>query len=88
MLLVSALSAGDRTVSELGELLPISLTGTLKHLAVLEDAGLVSRTKAGRVVTVHLESTRLAEAEEWLQRTRLFWTAHLGRLAAHFEEDS
>ena len=85
--LVDLLAAGDRTVSELAASLPITLQGTLKHLGVLEQAGLVSRTKQGRTVTVHLEQERLGEAEAWLRRTRTFWTARLTGLAAALEED-
>ena len=85
--LVDLLAHGDRTVSELAATMPISLQGTLKHLRVLEDAGLVSRAKHGRTVTVHLEADRLTEAEAWLQHTRTFWSRQLTSLAASFEED-
>jgi DNA-binding transcriptional ArsR family regulator len=84
--LVDLLAQRDHTVSELAATLPISLQGTLKHLAVLEDAGVVSRSKQGRTVTVHLEGDRLVEAQEWLERTRRFWTRQLTSLAATFEE--
>lgn len=84
--IVGLLAAQDRTVSSVAQELPITLQGTLKHLAVLERAGLVSRTKSGRTVTVHLRREALEDAELWLQRTRLFWTNHLDRLAAHFKE--
>jgi DNA-binding transcriptional ArsR family regulator len=84
--IVALLAQSDRTVSELAATLPITLQGTLKHLGVLEQAGLVSRTKQGRTVTVHLEQQRLADAEAWLHRTRTFWTGQLAGLAASFEE--
>lgn len=84
--LVDLLSQRDHTVSELAATLPISLQGTLKHLAVLEGAGVVSRSKQGRTVTVHLEADRLVEAQAWLERTRTFWQGRLGSLAASFEE--
>ncbi len=84
--MVDLLAQRDRTVSELAEMLPITLQGTLKHLGVLEQAGLVTRSKAGRTVTVHLEQHRLAEAEAWLHRTRTFWSGRLGDLAGSFEE--
>ncbi|USQ80677.1 ArsR/SmtB family transcription factor [Ornithinimicrobium faecis] len=83
-LIVDLLAQRDRTVSELAAQLPISLPGTLKHLAVLESAGLVSRTKAGRTVTVHLQRAPLQSAEDWLHRTRTFWAAQLGNLANSF----
>ena len=85
-LLVGLLAQHDQTVSELAARLPISLPGTLKHLRVLEGAGLVSRSKQGRVVTIRLERERLDEAEEWLRRTGSFWTGQLDRLAQSFEE--
>ncbi len=68
--IVSLLAQRDRTVSELAASLPITLQGTRKHLGVLAQAGLVSQSKQGRTVTVHLEPQRLDEAEEWLERTR------------------
>ncbi len=84
--IVALLAQRDRTVSELAATLPITLQGTLKHLAVPEQAGLVSRTKQGRTVTLHLEQQRLADAEAWLRRTRTFWARRLAGLAASFEE--
>lgn len=84
-LIVDLLAQRDQTVSELAGHLPISLPGTLKHLTVLESAGLVSRTKVGRTVTVRLEREPLRSAEEWLHRTRTFWTTQLDHLARSFD---
>lgn len=84
--MVALLAERDRSVSELAAEFPISLQGTLKHLRVLERAGVVGRAKAGRTVTVHLERDRLEDAEAWLHRTRSFWTHQLDRLATHYEE--
>jgi DNA-binding transcriptional ArsR family regulator len=84
--LVDLLARRDHTVSELAASLPISLPGTLKHLGVLEEAGLVSRSKRGRTVTVHLETQRLTEAERWLATTRSFWSRQLASLAGSFDE--
>lgn len=83
-LIVDLLAQRDRTVSDLAEHLPISLPGTLKHLGVLESAGLISRSKQGRTVTVRLCREPLSDAEEWLHRTRTFWTEQLGNLAQSF----
>ena len=84
--MVCLLAERDRSVSELAAEFPISLQGTLKHVAVLERAGIVGRVKSGRTVTVHLERGTLEDAETWLHRTRMFWTNQLDRLATHFEE--
>lgn len=85
--IVAMLSQGDRTVSALAEALPISMQGTLKHLRVLEESGLVTRSKAGRTVTLRLRPEGINEAEAWLHRTRTFWAAQLTNLADNFEEN-
>jgi len=85
-LIIDLLAQRDRTVSELAARMAISLPGTLKHLSVLETAGLVSRSKQGRTVTVHLERSQLEGAEEWLHRTRTFWSTQLGNLAQSFSD--
>ena len=84
--LVALVAAGTTTPSALAREVGISLPGTLKQLAVLERAGLVERTKTGRTVTVALRPEGMTEAEEWLHRTRLFWTHQLAALAASFAD--
>jgi DNA-binding transcriptional ArsR family regulator len=73
------------TVSELAEPFAILLPAVMKHLDVLADAGLITRTKSGRTVTVRLRFQPMREAMEWLSRYERFWTAGLERLAAHAE---
>jgi DNA-binding transcriptional ArsR family regulator len=53
----------------------------MKHLDVLADAGLVTRSKAGRTVTVHLRPQPMREAMDWLRRYERFWSKSLDRLA-------
>ena len=86
--MVSQLSRRDRSVSELAAHVSISLPATLKHLKVLEGAGLVTRTKHGRTVTIALRPEALADSEAWLRRTRAFWQTQLGNLAESFKEKS
>ncbi|WP_131105451.1 ArsR/SmtB family transcription factor [Ornithinimicrobium sufpigmenti] len=86
--MVDRLAATDATVSQLARHTSISLPAALKHLGVLEEAGLVRRVKQGRTVTVSLRPEALAETEAWLHRTRTFWTVQLGRLAASLETPS
>lgn len=59
---------GGRSVSELAEPHGMSLTGFMKHLRVLEEAGLVSRTKQGRIVRCELSPAPMQEAAVWLSR--------------------
>jgi DNA-binding transcriptional ArsR family regulator len=74
------------SVSDLARPFAIQLPTVMKHLGVLEDAGLISRSKAGRTVTVRLRPEPMREAMDWLQRYERFWSASLDRLAAHAEK--
>jgi DNA-binding transcriptional ArsR family regulator len=75
------------SVSALAAPLSLKLPGLMKHLDVLSDAGLITRSKAGRTVSVHLAVEPMREAMAWLQRYEGFWTASLDRLVALVEED-
>ena len=70
------------TVSELAEPFAIKLPAVMKHLDVLDEAGLISRSKTGRTVTVRLRPEPMREAMDWLQRYERFWSASLDRLKA------
>jgi DNA-binding transcriptional ArsR family regulator len=73
------------TVSELAKPFAIKLPAVMKHLDVLYDAGLISRSKAGRVVTVRIRPEPMREAMAWLRRYEHFWSKSLDRLAAYAE---
>jgi DNA-binding transcriptional ArsR family regulator len=73
------------SVSELAEPFRIKLPAVMKHLDVLADAGLVTRSKAGRTVTVRLRAQPMREAMEWLRRYERYWSSRLDRLAAYAE---
>jgi DNA-binding transcriptional ArsR family regulator len=75
------------SVSELARPLSLKLPGMMKHLDVLSDAGLITRTKTGRTVSVHLSAGPMREAMAWLGRYERFWTASIDRLVALVEED-
>jgi DNA-binding transcriptional ArsR family regulator len=74
------------SVSELARPLSLKLPGMMKHLDVLSDAGLITRAKSGRTVSVNLSVGPMREAMEWLQRYERFWTASLDRLVALVEK--
>jgi DNA-binding transcriptional ArsR family regulator len=76
----------DATVSELAQPLPISLPAVMKHLDVLEGAGLIARRKAGRTVHVRLTPAPMEEAMAWIAHYRRFWDESLDRLAAAVED--
>jgi DNA-binding transcriptional ArsR family regulator len=76
-----ALQAGSRPVSELAARSDMSLPGFMKHLRALEDAGMLSRAKNGRVVTCTLNAGPMQAAAGWLARYEAFWGERLDALA-------
>jgi DNA-binding transcriptional ArsR family regulator len=76
------------SVSELAKPFPVSLPAIMKHLDVLSDAGLITRTKTGRTVSCRLVGTPMREAVDWLNRYQRFWSERLDRLAAFLKEES
>lgn len=84
--LLARLEAEDAmSVGALAAPLPISLQAVLKHLDVLEEAGLITREKRGRIVTCRLTPQPMEDAIAWLERYRRFWSESLDRLAAVVE---
>ncbi len=73
------------SISELAEPFAIKLPAVMKHLDVLDDAGLVTRSKSGRTVTVRLRPQPMREAMSWLRRYERFWSEKLDALAAYAE---
>jgi len=80
---LAALGEGPSSVSALAEPHGMSLTGFMKHLRVLEDAGLIQREKSGRVVHCDLNAGPLQEAAVWLSRYRKFWSERFDALGAY-----
>ena len=86
--LLARLDAEDGiSVSELAKPFPVSLPAIMKHLDVLSDAGLITRSKTGRTVTCQLTPAPMEQAMEWLARYERYWTEQLDRLAAFLEEE-
>ena len=81
--ILESLSGGELAVSELAAPHDMSLPGFMKHLRVLEDAGLVARSKEGRVVSCELSAAPMKAAAAWMSRYEKFWTAKLDSLARY-----
>jgi DNA-binding transcriptional ArsR family regulator len=81
--IVRQLSDGPLTVTEVAAPHPISLAAVSKHLDVLEEAGLVRRTREGRVQRCSLQSEPLAETARWVEQYRGFWELQLGALSRY-----
>jgi DNA-binding transcriptional ArsR family regulator len=83
--ILARLEREDASVSELARPHAIKLPAIMKHLDVLDDAGLITRSKTGRTVTVRLTPKPMREAMDWLRRYERFWSASLDRLTAYAE---
>jgi DNA-binding transcriptional ArsR family regulator len=86
--LLARLSDRDLSISELAKPFAMSLPAVMKHLDVLSDAGLITRSKTGRTVACRLSAGPMEEAMEWLTRYQRFWSESLDRLAAFVEGES
>ena len=81
--LLAELRSGPTTVTALAAPFDVSLAAVSKHIGVLEDAGLVSRTQVGRTRIVTLEPRPLVDARAWIDTYRTFWEERLDGLEAH-----
>ena len=84
--MVERLVQGPATVSELAKPLPMSLPAAMLHLKVLEDCGLVTSQKTGRVRTCQIDPKMLSQAEQWVADRRRMWERNLDRLAVWLDE--
>ena len=76
----------DASITELAERFQMTLTGMKKHVSVLEQAGLITTEKVGRVRTCRLGQGALDEEWAWLERYRRMWTARFDALDKVVEE--
>jgi len=74
---------GDMTVQEIARPFPMSLPAVSQHIKVLEQAGLISRSRNGQQRPCRLKPERLAAVQAWLGNTRGAWETRLDRLE-HF----
>jgi len=80
--IVARLSRGPATVNELAQPFDISLQAVSKHIAVLEQAGLVTRTRDAQRRPVHLDAAALEALTAWIDRYRLVHEEQYRRLDA------
>jgi DNA-binding transcriptional ArsR family regulator len=74
------LGRGDASITDLADKFHMTLTGMKKHVDVLEQAGLVTTEKVGRVRTCKLGLSRLEEEAAWIERYRQLWDARFDEL--------
>jgi DNA-binding transcriptional ArsR family regulator len=71
---------GDASITDLADKFHMTLTGMKKHVEVLEQVGLVTTEKVGRVRTCRLGLRRLEEEAAWIERYRMLWEARFAAL--------
>ena len=80
------LGGSDASISELADRFEMTLTGMKKHVRVLEQAGLVTTEKVGRVRTCQLGRDRLQEEAAWIEEHRQLWSARFDALDGIVED--
>src|SRR5688572_13016560 len=80
------LGCADASITDLAKKFHMTLTGMKKHVGVLEQAGLVTTEKVGRVRTCKLGLRRLEEEAAWIERYRQLWAARFDELDKVVEE--
>jgi DNA-binding transcriptional ArsR family regulator len=80
--ILARLTDTEARVTDIASEFPISLNSISKHIRMLERAGLVKRSIAGREHLLSLEAAPLAEAAMWIEHYRRFWEGRLAALEA------
>jgi len=80
------LGRADASITDLAERFHMTLTGMKKHVGVLEQAGLVTTKKVGRVRTCKLGACRLAGESAWIEAYRQLWASRFDELDKVVEE--
>ena len=71
--ILATLMLGQSSISELAKPHHMSLPAVMKHLHVLEQAGLLTQKKSGRIRHCQLAAEPLKSAEQWISQYRIFW---------------
>ncbi|HUR47959.1 MAG TPA: metalloregulator ArsR/SmtB family transcription factor [Acidimicrobiales bacterium] len=83
--LLGRLAKADATVNELAEPFALTQQAISRHVHVLEQAGLISRTRVAQSRPCHLEPARLDAVEAWINEQRQMWAERYDRLDRHLE---
>jgi DNA-binding transcriptional ArsR family regulator len=83
--IVSRLSEGEATVSELAAPYDMSLQAVSQHIGVLERCGLLTRSRHRQTRPCRLEPQALEAAVSWIEESRRVWSERMDRLEAHLD---
>lgn len=84
--ILARLALGEASVSDLAQPFEISLPAVSRHLKVLEQAGLVSRTREAQWRPCQLNAGPLKDAAGWIEHYRRFWDGSFDRMDAYLAE--
>jgi DNA-binding transcriptional ArsR family regulator len=84
--ILATLMLGESSISELAKPHRMSLPAVMKHVNVLEQAGLVSQKKIGRTRRCQLAPKPLQDAEAWISQYRVFWQHALDSLQNYLSQ--
>lgn len=84
--IITQLSHGEATMTEIADRFDMTLPGVSKHVTVLERAGLVDRWRAGRTRHCRLRPEPMNAANAWIESQTRFWTETLDALADFLED--
>lgn len=85
--MLDRLSHGPATVGDLARPLSMSAPAVSKHLRVLEDAGLVTRRRQGRMHRIQVRADHLASAQSWLEQRAALWKSAFDELERMLKEE-
>jgi DNA-binding transcriptional ArsR family regulator len=86
-ILAALAQRGQASVSDLARPYRMSLPGVMKHLRVLQRAGLVTQRKVGRSRRCRLVARPLKDAEDWISRYRKFWENQFDALERYLVQE-
>ena len=84
--ILARLAKGEATVTEIAEPFAMSLPAVSKHLKVLEQARLITRSREAQWRPCRLEAEPLKEASDWIAQYRQFWEESFDRLDEYLQE--
>jgi DNA-binding transcriptional ArsR family regulator len=83
--LLVALRRGEARITDLARPFPLTFAAVSRHLAILEDAGLVDRQVRGREHWMHIRPEGLGAAERWIHEQTAFWSERADALASRLQ---
>jgi DNA-binding transcriptional ArsR family regulator len=84
--IVARLASGECSVTELAEPFDMSMPAISKHLRVLENAGLIVRSRTAQFRPCHLEAAPIKELADWAETYRAIWEGRLDRLDTYLKQ--